>query len=265
MHTFAFESYGVKIRIESNRKRIIERVRSMAYVSLLGRLVEIAPETAEHVFIVNKTPETMTFSLDGEHLGDNPNTKGFYHYFESRLRVLVAEYAEDLVFLHAGVVAWKGKAIVFPADSFQGKTTLVAALVRRGAVYYSDDYAILDADGRVHPFPRRLSIRHPIRPEIRSNVAAATLGGLVGNVPLAVDAVILTRFSANGKWRPRTLTPGNGLMQMIPQAIPLKANTQLTLDILKTVANRAIISQSLRPDIRSCVDDIIKFLDKRLF
>jgi hypothetical protein len=32
-----------------------------------------------------------------------------------------------------------------------GKTTLVVALLRAGAHYYTDDFALLDGDGLVHP------------------------------------------------------------------------------------------------------------------
>ena len=37
----------------------------------------------------------------------------------------VAERATDYLFVHAGVVAWEGRAIVMPGASFAGKTTLV--------------------------------------------------------------------------------------------------------------------------------------------
>ena len=69
--------------------------------------------------------------------------------------VHVANYAPDRVFVHAGVVAWRGRALVLPGTSFAGKTTLVAELVRAGAIYYSDEYAVLDEQGRVHPYSAR--------------------------------------------------------------------------------------------------------------
>lgn len=262
MHVYAFESYGVRIRIESNRKQIVDRVRRIADVSLLGGLVDIEPAKASHVFALLKEKGRLKLFLSGEELADTPFSKAFYNYFESRLRVLVAEFAKDLVFVHAGVVGWKGKGILFPADSFQGKTTLVAALVKRGATYYSDDYAILDEDGLVHAFPRKLSLRDPLREYRRSNVAAKSLGGLTGDVPLPVSAVILTRFRKDGKWKPKILSAARGIMQIIPQAIPVRANTELTLKVLKTVANRAIIAKSFRGDAKFCLDEIICFLEK---
>jgi hypothetical protein len=82
-----------------------------------------------------------------------------FEHFERRVRLTVAEFAIGKVFLHAGVVAWNNRALIIPAKSFQGKTTLVAELVKKGAVYYSDEYAVLDEDGLVHPFPKKLSMR----------------------------------------------------------------------------------------------------------
>src|SRR5438045_8281052 len=78
---------------------------------------------------------------------------------ESHLRLCVAELAKHRVFVHAGVVGWKGKAIVIPGRSYSGKSTLVSELVKAGATYYSDDYAVFDARGRVYPFPKPLEMR----------------------------------------------------------------------------------------------------------
>ena len=69
---------------------------------------------------------------------------------ESDLQLHVAEQARRRLFVHAGVVGWKGRAIVIPGRSFTGKTTLVAELVRAGASYYSDEYALIDSRGKIH-------------------------------------------------------------------------------------------------------------------
>jgi len=62
--------------------------------------------------------------------------------------------------LHAGAVAFSGRAVALAAPSGRGKSTLVAALVGRGALGVADDLAHLEtgADGwRVHPAaPRHL-------------------------------------------------------------------------------------------------------------
>ena len=53
----------------------------------------------------------------------------------------------DMVAIHSGVVAWNGCAALLPGASHAGKTTLVTGLLKRGAVYSSDEYALLGCRG----------------------------------------------------------------------------------------------------------------------
>src|SRR6185503_15266327 len=99
---------------------------------------------------------------------------------ESHVQLTVAEFAPRRIFVHAGVVGWKDRAILIPGVSHSGKTTLVDLLIRAGATYYSDEYAVLDARGRVHPFPRALGIRFPNSGESRK-VRAEEIGAEVGS------------------------------------------------------------------------------------
>ena len=75
-----------------------------------------------------------------------------YWWLRQDIDQAVARRSPRLLFVHAGVVGWRGLAIVIPGRGSTGKSTLVAELVRRGAVYYSDAFAVLDEAGRVHPY-----------------------------------------------------------------------------------------------------------------
>ncbi len=86
--------------------------------------------------------------------------------------------------MHAGVVGWRGRAILIPGRSGTGKTSLVAALVEQGAVYYSDDYAPIDADGRVRSYARAPSVRRPAS-STRSRRAAGERAGAAALADLA--------------------------------------------------------------------------------
>lgn len=261
MHTFAFESYGVKIRIESNRKRIIARVESIARKSMMGQLTEIDSATADHFFVINQVERSIYYCKNGGEGSTSEHSRAFYKYFESMLRVTVAEFAVGYVFIHAGVVAWKGKAILFPADSFQGKTTLVAALVKKGAVYYSDDYAIIDEHGFVHPFARPLSIRDKKRDFYPSKVDVASLGGIAGTEAIPVGAIIITKYRKNAKWNPRILSSGLGMIEMIQQTIPINHDPDFSIMVLKKLAERAIVAKSLRGDSKKSAFELLSFVD----
>ena len=65
---------------------------------------------------------------------------------KERLRALAVERRSWLLTVHAGVVAFGDDCVLLPAAAGSGKTTLVAALVRAGATYFSDELAPLDPD-----------------------------------------------------------------------------------------------------------------------
>lgn len=77
----------------------------------------------------------------------------------SRVHLLVAENSPH-IFVHAGVIEFGGHVLVFPGQSFCGKSTLIREMVSRGCHYYSDEFAVFDCqDGTVFPFRRPISVR----------------------------------------------------------------------------------------------------------
>lgn len=80
---------------------------------------------------------------------------GLQHWMDRE----ITRRAADVTPVHAGVVAWRERALLLAAPSGAGKTTLVRALVAQGARYYSDELAFIDAGGCVHPYPRRMMVR----------------------------------------------------------------------------------------------------------
>ena len=60
----------------------------------------------------------------------------------------------DLLWIHAGVVAFAGRALVLAAPAGQGKSTMVGELLEWGCTYLSDEVAPIDPVKRaVLPFP----------------------------------------------------------------------------------------------------------------
>ena len=125
---------------------------------------------------------------------------------DAQIRTFIAANARDRIFVHAGVVARDGRALVIPGESFTGKTTLVSALVEAGATYYSDEYAVLDHDGRVHPYRRRLSIRsNDGTPTQERHVTDP--GGVAPQDCAELAVVVVTRYRRSVEWQPKRLSP----------------------------------------------------------
>jgi hypothetical protein len=254
------KSYGVTVKIQASDADLFGEAVETARKALVGRVEIIESGDADHAFGFS-SDETGTLFLfhNGEQLCFDTSRKRFFRFFNSMLRIMVAEHARDRVFVHAGVVGWRGKAIIIPANSFAGKTTLVTELVKNGATYYSDEYAVLDESGLVHPFPRDLSIRDKSFNEL--DVPVTEFGGLTGTEPIPVGAVIITAFEENGRWEPIKLTVGQGILEVIPHTIPRNFNTKFSLKVLNTAVSDAIILKSPRGEARDLALNFLSFFD----
>src|SRR6266700_1389758 len=138
-----FTSYGLRIGIRVNEPEVLARL----------------PDHLPPGWKSARSPIVDRLYAGAARLARTKALEELFEPLESDLQMFVAEWARRRVFVHAGVVGWRGQAIVIPGMSFSGKSTLVAALVRAGATYYSDEYAVFDARGRVHPYARKLSLR----------------------------------------------------------------------------------------------------------
>ena len=107
-----------------------------------------------------------------------------------------------------------------PGAALTGKSTLVAALIRAGATYYSDQFAVLDEQGRVHPYATPLALPAfpaPVRPPADHD---GDQRGLAGEEPLPVGAIVLTSYRPGAEWRPRRLSRGEGALALMSQTVP---------------------------------------------
>jgi hypothetical protein len=183
--------------------------------------------------------------------------------FESDLRLSVAARARRRVFVHAGVVAWNGRAILLPGRSCSGKTTLVAALLQAGATYYSDEFAVLDRRGRVHPFPKPLSIREGEGRGIRM-YPPEVLGGVQGVGPLPVGLVVVSEYRCGARWLPTRLTPGQGLLALLSNTVPARLRPAASVAALQRVVSRAVILKGARGEAEAMVAKLIARTDEPL-
>jgi len=262
---FRFESYGVRVEITSNKQEIVDRAAQVARRSLLGEINEIGETDFDHRFVFNQTKGgTYSFVQNDRRITSGRSTKKFYKFFDSILRVSVGEYAVDRVFMHAGVVGWNGKAILLPADSFRGKSTLVAELVKNGASYYSDEFAIFDKNALVHPFARPVAMRTTDGKYRTYELTVEELGGTYGEVPIPVGIVLLTEYDPTRRWDPKMLSRGQGVMEMIPFTLSISHRPEFAFRVLNKIAERAIITSSCRGTVETFAKTLLNFVDKHV-
>jgi len=133
---------------------------------------------------------------------------------DAHIRLFIASNAPGHVFIHAGAVTHRGLGLLLPGPSLAGKTELVACLVKIGATYYSDEYAVLDPNGLLHPYPKPLSIRTRDRRE-STDVDVGRLGGRRGTRPVPVAIIATTHYDATAAWRPEPRSKAAGVMILL--------------------------------------------------
>src|ERR1700755_3553056 len=124
---FAFESYGVRVGVRTNDPAALERLSAHlppgwkpARAGRVERLYSIfAPSDATRARGVRR------FHLlygDAGRLARTQDLSEALEAFDSALQLYVAASARRRLFVHAGVVSWRGRAILLPGRSFAGKS-----------------------------------------------------------------------------------------------------------------------------------------------
>ena len=261
----SFISYGVRVGLRASREGLIGTLKDRlppGWKPYSGPIVDRL-----YSFIVGgDDPQRKRRLLylvygDGVRVARDRELEPVLDAFESDLRLAVAFAARQRVFVHAGVVGWRGKAIVIAGKTFTGKTTLIAELVKLGAEYYSDEYAVLDLSGRVRPFPRPLSIRDSVTARAHYR-AVEEFGGRAGIKPLSVGMVVDTRYREGARWRPMRVSPGTGAMVLLANTVSARYRPERNLPVIRKTISGAIILRGVRGEAGDVARDLLARIER---
>lgn len=263
LFSFAFRAFGATVRVESNDAVLLGEARNEAAAALNDQLEFLEPEHVlpDRTFGLFKVDSVYHLFEDRQPSTYGESRPNFIKFYNAILRIAVGEHSDSLTFLHAGVVSWKEKAIVLPANSFQGKTTFVAELVKLGAEYYSDEYAVIDDSGLVRPFARDLSFRTDGGRTGEMMVSVTSIGGRTGSKPIPIGTLLITWFEPGAAFDPVQLSLGTSIIETVPFAIPLLKQPNRTLDRLQQALGAALRIKSPRGEAREAADQLIAYID----
>jgi hypothetical protein len=250
-----FECFGLQMRLCTNTQELLEESEPLLPPG--WKRVPRA-DAQKRVGILEEENDIYSIYNDGVPTHDSPGRQYALMMLEHQLAVHIAIDAPDFTAVHAGVVGVGDRAIVIPGYSFNGKTTLVRALVEAGAAYYSDEYAMFDRDGLVHPYARRLSFRPPDGAPVELRVE--DIGGVAGNKPLRVGLVAVAHYRVDGEWQPRELSPSAGALAMLEHSIAAQLRPAQTLETLRKAVQGATILEGERGEASELAAELLDTL-----
>lgn len=227
-----WQAFGYQLQFRWNSPKLEQAVLDI----ILPDWVESTGEP-DTIFEVTTDGEKYTITQDGEMKGAKCPESLLHQSLKRICHIDLATYAPGLVFVHSGVVKTPHGLLLLPARSYSGKSTLVRSLIELGCQYYSDEYAVIDHQGHVRPFPRRLCERleggktrfH--RPQ--------DLGWNKKLPPAPLVAVISTRFQTGATWSPTELSQGEAVLKMLENTVSARTEPQRAITYLAEAVRKA--------------------------
>lgn len=263
--SLAIECYGARVGVGTNRAAILDSLPR--HLPVKTNLIEASDLDNQFTLLTNDVAsspqDTDRYSLyDGECLVlSTSDLDVALEQLARELDAVVALEASPWLFVHAGVVGWRAGAIVIPGRSMTGKTSLVAALVKAGATYYSDEYAVFDRQGQVHAFPKPLHFRIGQQGESKK-IGAEDLGGRIGTSALPVTLVVATHYDAQARWRPKPLTPGQAVLRLFDNTVDALRRPESAIDLFAAVAARCAAISGPRPSSEQIAPFLLALCDR---
>ena len=263
--SIAFECYGTRVGVSTNEATILDSLP--AHLPVKSKLIDASDLENKFTLLTNEVARsqegTDTYSLyDGECLVLSTGDLAVALKQLSReLDAVVALEASPWVFVHAGVVGWQAGAIVIPGRSMTGKTSLVAALVKAGATYYSDEYAVFDRQGYVHAFPKPLHFRTGQRGE-PEKISAEQLGGRIGTTALPVTLLVSTCYEAQARWRPELIEPGQAVLRLFDNTVDALRRPEGAIEIFARAVSGCAAISGPRPSSEQVAPLLLALCDR---
>ena len=256
---FSFSAYGVKIGVRVSDYRLLERlclripyacrISNAQNVDRLFSVLSVADHKKKTKFYNLYWNEALfSHKLTMAELLDK------FHAFSS---ITIAELAKEKLFIHSGVVGWRGKAILLPGISNSGKSTMVAELVKQGATYYSDEFAVIDKHGYVTAYAKPLSLRDPVTQQ-QKDMPIESIGGKNGICRLPVGLVIVSSYKHGTTWKPKRLKSGMGLLRLLENTHSAQRTPGRAMQFLKHVVSKADVMQSSRGEAKDVAKKILE-------
>ncbi|HET6771650.1 MAG TPA: hypothetical protein VFH75_08430 [Actinomycetota bacterium] len=251
-HVVAFEIYGTGVSVIVPRLELVPRVIEQ----FPRHASRWEPQSDDWVFelVIGDDGQCAIFQDETVVCPPVP-LQGALWTLRRELFLHAVHHARNRLVVSAGVVGHEGRAVVLPGPPKVGKTMLVAALARLGAVYYADDWALLDRDGFVHPFPTLLFIKN------QGKVSIESLGGVRGDRPIPVGLIASITFRSGARWDPQQRTQANGALMLLRCAYGMD-EPHFAMEAARRATTEALVIEGERDDASEVASALLEIVSE---
>jgi len=253
-HQLAFDAFGVELRVCANSPELLARAEPFLPPGWRPRPIR---EDQFPLAILEEKAALYGVWKGSTCISEGHGLEYSLTMLEGQIRGQVAIRAPERTFVHAGAIEHEGRAIIFPGHSFSGKTTLTEAFVRAGATYYSDEFAVLDNDGRVHPYAKPLSIRAGDQ-AMQKDHPVESLNGVAGVDAIPLGALIVTYYRPGAEWAPRKLSAGEAALAVLSHTVTAQTRPGEAIRAISRAVENAVVLEGERGEARELATELLE-------
>ncbi len=257
-HVFGIQAFDSSIRVECPSSKTQEIFNRYLFPPLARTQ---SAESPDFVVRVEETPNEVHVFLNEELVASTATTEDAALATVKALDDAIVHQLKNLYAVHAGAVLIDGRALLLPGATHAGKSSFVAELLRRGATCLSDEYALIDSQGRIHSYPRPLLLRNG-QPK-QSLVLPEELNSNYASHPVAAGWIFATGYRSGGKWDVRSISQGEAVLLLLRNTPHEMAQSPKIVDCFQKVAADASCFEGSRGDVADAATQLLERIRRK--
>lgn len=209
---------------------------------------------------IDRANGTFQLLIDDVLVESDSHAFGLIPTLVKLLDVEVVRRLKTLRAVHAGAVLWNDRAILIPGPTHAGKSSMVAELLRRGATYFSDEYALIDSNGYVHPYPRPMLLRNG-SPE-QFPVLPTECDAPVGKSPAQIGWILSLQYQPATGWKVDPIPQSEAVLILLRNTPHVMAELPDTVRTFQCAAARTVCYAGSRPDVVEAATEILQLIHR---
>jgi len=256
---FGIQAFGSSIRIECANSEIREVLDRYLFPPILHS--KNAPSSPDILIRVDQVAECFRVIVNHEMVASVGTLHDAALAAVKALDDAVVHRMQKLRAVHAGAVLIEGRVLLIPGSTHAGKSSLVAELLRRGASHFSDEYALIDNEGRTHSYPRPLLLRNG-RP-LQSLVLPEELNASFATDPAPVGWILAVDYVPGSAWDVQEMSQGDAVMTLLRNTPHEMARSPEMIDSFICVAGNAACYAGKRGDAVEAASHILDLIGRK--